>query len=481
MTTAPQRIAIIGGGLTGLAAAHRVIELASETHRPVEVTVFEASERLGGVVGTRRIDEYLVELGADSFITNKPWGVDLIERLGLGDELIPTDDAYRRSLVLRKGRPQPVPDGFMLLAPAKVWPILTSPVFSPLGKLRMGCEYLIPRRSETGDESLASFVRRRFGREALDRLVQPLVGGIYTSDPEKLSLQATMPRFQDMERDDRSLIRASRKRAKETDDLATSGSGARYGLFATLKGGLSDLFNALESRVEQAGEIRLRTAVTKLMPSENSSRRWRLTTSDGSAHEFDAVIAASRAYQVAELVGGFDVQLGNSLREIEYASSAIVVTGHRLADIKNPLDAFGLVVPAIENRQILAVSFTSRKFPGRAPEGHVLLRTFVGGAMQPELLEHDDDRIIEIVRGELSSILGVSGEPDFSVVARYENAMPQYHVGHLDRVAQINARVDEYPGLALAGNAYHGVGVPDCIHSAENAAQAVMDQLSETT
>jgi protoporphyrinogen/coproporphyrinogen III oxidase len=241
MTTQPRhdsaalRVAVIGGGISGLAAAFRCIELADAAQRPLQLTLFEAGDRVGGVVRTDVVDDYLVELGGDMFITNKPWALDLCRRLGLEDRLLGTSDQFRRSLVLRKGRPVPVPDGFMLLAPAKIWPVLASPIFSLRGKLRLGLEYFVRRRAGDGDESLASFVRRRFGREALDRLVQPLVGGIYTSDPERLSLQATMPRFLEMERKHGSLIRASRKQSAQQSEQEQHGSGARYGLYRRLK------------------------------------------------------------------------------------------------------------------------------------------------------------------------------------------------------------------------------------------------------
>ncbi|MFQ5731963.1 MAG: protoporphyrinogen oxidase [Planctomycetaceae bacterium] len=465
------RVAVIGGGITGLAAAHRLIELSADRQRPLELTLFETGPRVGGVIGTQRRDGYLIETGADSFITNQPWAVDLCQRLDLENELIPTDETLRRSLVLRNGKPVPAPDGFMLLSPAKLWPVLTSPIFSLWGKLRMGCEYVVPRRSETGDVSLASFVRRRFGREALERLVQPLVGGIYTSDPEKLSLRATMPRFLDMEREHRSLIRASRKQAAETDPLETSGSGARYGLFTTLENGLQQLIDALRERIEDAATIRLNTPVTGI----TRGNEWCLDFADGSGAEFDAVIVTTRAYQAGDLLRSLDGTLAAQLRGIEYASSAIAITGHRLSDVRDSLDAFGLVIPAIERRKIIAVSFTSRKFPGRAPGGRVLLRTFAGGAMQPELMQLVDAELIDVVRRELRDILGVDGEPDFLELHRYENAMPQYHVGHLERVDEIERLVSSHRGLEIAGNAFRGVGIPDCVHSGEQAAERLVD------
>ena len=467
------RVAIIGGGISGLSAAHRLTELRSESQRPLDITLFEASDRLSGVMGTEEIDGYHVETGADSFITDKPWAVNLAKRLGLEDRLISTDARYRRSLVLHNGKPQPIPEGFMLLAPSKIGPILKSPLISPWGKLRLGMEYLLPRGNNGEDESLAHFVRRRLGREVLDRIVQPLVGGIYTSDPEKLSLRATLPRFLDMEKEYRSLIRASRHQSTKRND--SSGSGARYGLFATFANGISELFAALIASLNNC-DVRLNTTVTRLTPGpENASAT--LETADGRHEEFDAVIAALPAYRASDLVAAFAAPLAAQLQSIEYASSAIVVTGHRLADVADPLNAFGLVIPAVENRKILAVSFTSRKFPNRAPDGCVQLRTFVGGAMQPELLKLDDEQLLSLVRSELAELLGVQGEPQIARIARYQQAMPQYHVGHLERVERIESAAAALPFFELAGNAYHGVGIPDCVHSSEQAAERVFSRI----
>ena len=502
--TSPRRIAIIGGGLSGLAAAHRLIELtsaASPTSPRCEITLLEAGPRLGGIVGTRRENGYLIDTGADSFLTNKPGAIGLCRRLGLEDKLVATDSRYRGVHVVFDGRPVPVPAGFQLLGPTAIWPMITTPILSPWGKLRLLMEPFVPSRTardatELADESLASFVRRRFGREVLERLVQPLVGGIYTSDPEQLSLAATLPRFLEQERDFGSLIRAALS-AKSSDrppganpiDTTSSdqtSSGARYGLFAGLAGGMEDLLAALRSRVEAGGTVKLNTRVTEIQrPLTNPQREqgalsrdasaspFLLALSDGTHHSFDSVIVATTTHHAALLLGELDHDLSSELRQIEYASSAIVVTGHRLADVAHPLDSFGLVVPHRERRRILATSFSSRKFPERAPAGSVLLRTFVGGAMQPELNDLPDDELQRLVQSELSELLGVRGEPEISLVVRYPRAMPQYHVGHLDRVARIEALTARHPGLALAGNAYRGVGIPDAIHSGESAAMLV--------
>lgn len=468
---------MIGGGLTGLTATFRLGELAESCGRRLEIDHFEAGPRLGGVMGTLRIGDYLVETGADSFITNKPWAVDLCRRLGLEERLIPTDARYRRSLVLKDGKPVPVPEGFMLLAPARIGPVVRSPLFTLRGKLRLGLEYFVPRRRDGEDESLASFVRRRFGREALERLVQPLVGGIYTSDPERLSLRATMPRFLDMEQQDRSLIRASRRLARQQAVGETEGGGARYGLFASLKDGISELLDALAMRVREIAHVHLQARVRKLERSRETGR-YCLALEDETVREYDAVILAVPAYRAGAIVSQIDSELADALQAIEYASSAIVVTGHRLADVADPLNAFGLVIPAIERRKILAVSFASRKFPGRAPEGRVVLRTFVGGALQPEELDRSDAELIELVEQELRDILGVSGSAEFAHVARYDRAMPQYHVGHVERVQRIEQLASAHPGLEFAGNAYGGVGIPDCIQSGSQAAERILPSIA---
>ncbi len=474
-----KRVAVIGGGITGLSAAQRLIS----TDPTAQVVIFESTERFGGIIRTEHSDGFLMELGPDSFITNKPGGIQLCDDIGFSDQLIPTDAEFRRSLVLRNGRPQPVPDGFMLMAPAKPWAIATTPVLSVGGKIRLLREaFLRPKTNPEVDESLADFVRRRFGREALDRLIQPLIGGIYTSDPEKLSLKATLPRFIEMEQKYGSVIRATlaEQRQKNGRPAASSGSGARYGLFATPEHGLGSLVDALLTWLQESGQATLRSnlLVSSLSRTpttgDAANPSWKVSLSGVADEMFDAVILTLPTYRAADLLADESfADLAKALRDIEYASSAIVVTGHRLSDFRHSLNAFGLVVPAIEDRKVLAVSFTSRKFSGRAPAGHVLLRTFVGGAMQPELLEHSDAEVQEFVEQELSAMLGLTAAPAFSRVVRYNRAMPQYHVGHISRVGKIERLTVAHTGLHLAGSAYHGVGLPDSITSGRSAADRV--------
>lgn len=472
------RCLVIGGGASGLSAAlslQAAAEGASQAGRRIELELLESSGRLGGAIETVRQGDYLVERGPDMFITDKPAAVQLCRMLGLEGEIIRTDPGFGGSLVLRNGRPVRVPKGFGLLGTPRIGAVLGSSIFSWPGKLRMAMEPLVRRRAGAGagaeDESVASFVRRRLGHEALDRLVQPLVGGIYTGDLERLSLAATLPRFVEMEREFGSLWRGLRASASVGHE---STGGARYGLFASLRGGLGQLVAAAERRLESACRIRLNTVVQSI---ERTSPVGEFVVGlvGGESIRADALILAVPAAVASRLCVALSSNLSESLGRIETASSAVVCTGHRLEAIDHPLDAYGLVVPRVESRRVLAVSFASRKFSDRAPDGRVLLRTFVGGVLQPELVELSDDELSELVAEELKSLLGVGGVPDFVEVVRYRRMMPQYTLGHLDRVEEIEHRISEIPGLALAGSFLRGVGLPDCLASGMAAAASVLE------
>ena len=475
---AHDRVVVIGAGLTGLAAAHRLVTRASaSTRRPVEVIVLDAKDRIGGAIWTKSVDGFTLEGGADSFITNKPWAADLCRELGLDDQLIGTDDRHRRSFVVRKGRLLPVPEGFVLMAPGKLGPLLASPILSVRGKARLLLDLVVPRKTDDSDESLASFVRRRLGREALDRLVQPLVGGIYTADPNELSLRATLPQFPQMERDHGSLIRAARRQARTARAGERSASGARYGLFASLAGGMGTLPRALADALP-ARTIRTGTAVRRISRS-GPNQCWRVELLDGPPIDASGVILTTEAHASARLLDGFDPDLAQGLRSIPYASSAIVTVGYRRDQIAHPLDGFGAVVPSIEGRSILAMSFLSVKFPARAPADSALIRVFVGGATQADLFDLDDAEVAALVRRELGELLGARGEPVLVDVGRHPRAMPQYTLGHLDRVATIRRRAARYPRLVLAGNAFSGVGIPDCVRSGQEAAADLLLALAD--
>ncbi len=469
------RVVVIGGGLTGLAAAHRLTTRAAASGRAIEVCLLEARDRLGGAIWTEHRDGFVLEGGADSFITNKPWGLDLCHELGLGDSLIRTEPNRRRSFVVREGKLMAVPDGFVMMAPSRMGPILTSPILSWRGKFRMLLDYVLPRKTDDSDESLGAFVKRRLGREALDRLVQPLVGGIYTADPNELSLKATLPQFAAMERDHGGLIRAG-LRLRKTEREA---SGARYGLFATLRDGMETLPRALAAALPP-GSIRLNTPVRRITRGD-SLTSWRVELLDGSPIDASAVILAGEAHASARLVDGFDPDLSLHLRSIPYASSIVANVAYNRNAIAHPLDGFGAVVPILEGRSILAVSFTSVKFAHRAPAGTVLLRVFVGGATQPDLFDLDDEAIRALIQKELGELLGASGEPLLVEIGRHARRMPQYTLGHLDRVAAIRELQARHPGLGLAGNAFNGVGIPDCIRSGQTTADEILASLAESS
>lgn len=474
--SSPERVVVVGGGLSGLTAAHRLAQRAAQARRPVEVVVLEAKDRVGGAIWTKRVDGFTIEGGADSFITNKPSGVELCTELGLADKLIGTEPQNRRSFVVRDGRLVPVPEGFVLMSPNRLGPILTTPILSWRGKLRMLLELFVPRRDEEGEESLAAFVKRRLGREALERLVQPLVGGIYTADPNELSLRATLPQFLTMEREHGSLIRAALHRARQARAEERDASGARYGLFVTLEDGMDGLPRALADALPP-GTVRTNSPVRRIGRPDPRSP-WRVELLSGPTIEAKAVVLTTEAHASARLLDGFDPDLALQLRSIPYASSAIVSLAYRRDQVSHPLDGFGVVVPAVEGRSILAASFLNVKFPRRAPAGTALMRVFVGGATQPDLFDREDDEIQDLVHRELAELLGASGEPLLVEVARHPRAMPQYTLGHLERVAAIRGHLASHSRLVLAGNAFDGVGIPDCIRGARAAADEAFAALA---
>jgi len=461
------RLVVVGGGVTGLAAAHRAVELARERGIALELVLLEARERLGGTIATERAGGFLVEAGPDSFLSEKPWALALCRRLGIEDRLARTDDRYRKVFVWRGGHLHPLPDGFQLLAPTRLAPFLASRLFSWPGKLRLALDLVLPR-GHADDESLGAFVRRRLGREALERVAQPLVAGIYTADPDDLSLAATLPRFLEFEKRERSIVLALWRAGRAAPQAGTS--GARWSLFVTFKEGMEELVTALAGRLP-AGAALVKHRVTGI---ERNGGVWRVATEAGGTFAADRVIVAAETHVAARLLRYTDPALATLLGEIPYASSATISLGYRRADVPHPLDGFGFVVPRTERRALLACTFASVKYPGRAPAGHTLLRAFVGGALDEAILGADDATLVERARDELRQALGVTAEPVLTRVCRWPAAMPQYRVGHLARVETIERRVAALPGLGLAGGGYRGVGIADCVRSAEDATERAL-------
>lgn len=461
--------------MTGLAAAHRLVEFARERRQELDIKLLEARDRLGGSIVTVRRDGFLIEGGPDSFITQKPWAIALCKRIGIADQIIGTNPDRRRVYVVRNGRLYPIPEGFLLLAPTRIWPFVASGLFTWPGKIRMAMDVILPakKRAPGQDESLADFVRRRFGREALERIAQPLVGGIYTARAEDLSLRATMPRFLELEDQHRSVILGMRKARRGMAERGVRESGARYSMFVSFRSGMATLTDKLASLLP-AGGFRTNAPVRRI---ERAAQQWNVVLEDGSAEAADAVVLACPAYASCEMLKELDPALAGELSAIEYASSATMTLGFDRRQVRHDLDGFGFVVPLAERRSMIAGTFGSIKFAGRAPERHVLMRAFLGGAVQPEVYNMDDDQLRSAVLRDLRDLIGVEGEPLFADIHRWPASMPQYPVGHLERVARIERLVSNHPGLAMAGNAFGGVGIPDCVHSGEAAAEMLWRQV----
>lgn len=471
------RVIVVGAGIAGLAAALRIVHEAPE----IDLVVCEAGVRPGGVIATERAGdhgEYLIEAGPDSFLTEKPEALRFCDQLGIGDRLVGVQPSAARAYVVYRGRLTPIPEGFRILAPARVGPWLRSPLFSWPGKVRMALDWVLPPGRPMPDESVASFVTRRLGREAFDRVAEPMIGTIYTGDAAALSMAATMPRFVELERRYGSVTRglasgppaatatiSGRASAPEPE------AGRRLGLFAAPVEGMQALVEAAMRRLP-AGVLRLQTALTSMMPGPGE--RGYVVTESGERVEADAVVIATPSPAAARLLADVDATLAASLGAIPYASSVSVTLAYRRADLRHPLDAVGFVVPRLERRPILAASFSNVKFPGRAPADRALLRVFLGGTLAPALVEMDDGDLVATVHREMQALLGVGADPLFTRVHRHRSAMPQYLVGHLGLVVEIERRMARHGGLALAGAAYHGVGISDCIRSGERAADVII-------
>ena len=465
MSNSHSRVLILGGGLSGLAAAHRLQESAPGE---LEVRVLEASPHLGGVIRTDHIDDMLLEMGPDSMITEKPWALDLCRRLGIDQDLIPTQTRFRKTLVVRDGALLPLPEAFQMLAPAKILPFLRSPILSIPGRLRALLDIVIPRGGPPpgGDETLGSFVRRRFGKEMLQRMAQPLVGGIYTADPEKLSLATTLPRFLDLERNHRSVILGLRRQASQPTTQAAS--GARFNLFQAPRGGMGSLVDRLVEQLP-AETIQRQTRATGIRREED----WVVTTTEGEWRA-DGLIVALPAPRAAEVLDEMDPALAADLASIPYASTAVAGLAYKRTDLARDPDFFGIIIPATEGSGIVAISVPSVKFEHRAPDDMVTLRVFLGGALAPTLLQKSDEELLSIAHTEVQNLLGARGEPVLQRLARWNESMPQYHAGHTLKVLGIEEKDARHEKFALAGNAYHGVGLPDAVHSGEQAADSLL-------
>ncbi len=492
-----KRIIIIGGGITGLSTAYFLQTLAkgNPNGEPLHLTLMEASPTLGGKIATKQRDGFTIEGGPDAFITQKPWGVDLCRRIAMGDKFVQTNPAEKAVYVLSGGRLLPYPEDFNLIVPRRWLPFIKSPLISLKGKVRMGMEMFIPRRpwsqERTEDETIGAFVRRRLGEEALAIFAQPVLAGIYAGDAERLSLRATFPQFAEMEDMHRSLLLAARR-------TNTNDTNHRHALttFVTLRGGMITLVDTLARKLEGT-TIRTGHAVDAVIPRPSGYD----VVTNGRIQHADAVILTVSAKAAARWMGSWDNGLGDRalamlLQEIEYTSTATVSLGFKRAEVSHPLNGFGVVVPRREQEQFLAMTWSSTKFPERAPDDSVLIRFFLGGPAQARtpttnaatsvcvttptvegvgpLAHCDDQTLVKIAREACGRILGIHGMPVISEVFRFIDANPQYYVGHRDRVAAIERRAGLYPGIYFAGSSYRGLGIPDCIRQGEETARRVI-------
>ena len=473
------RTAIIGGGIAGLAAAYE-LEKARAGGADVEYTLFESRNQLGGSLATEIVNGAVLERGPDSFLTEKPAAIELCRELGLAGELVPSNDAERKTYILVKNRMVGLPDGLMFLVPTKLIPTALTRLFSLPTKIRMGLELLHPPRPSGEDESVASLVERHFGAEAVDRLADPLLSGIYGGDATQLSARTVLPRLVEMETQYGSLTRGmlaahrkmrarAKEAAKNSGAVGTSARPAARAIFTSLRGGMQQFVDALAARLAP-GSVRLSTAVSALAKTEKG---WTVEAG-GVAESYDAVIVASPAWAASVLLKGVDAALSEELSGIPYSSSITVNLVYDEAALGALPDGFGFLVPASEGRAMLACTFVHRKFLGRTPAGKAVLRAFLGGMKNEALLTEPDAVLVETVRRELNEILGITAEPELTQVSRWRRAMAQYAVGHQERVKRIAERVAGLPGLRLVGNAYDGIGIPDCIRLGRAAAKELI-------
>ncbi|MCU1308043.1 MAG: protoporphyrinogen oxidase [Acidobacteriaceae bacterium] len=458
-----KRVAIIGGGISGLSAAY-YLEQGRRSGAAVEYTLFEASPRLGGVLKTQRLHDCVIEAGPDSFLSAKPWATELAREVGLQNELIGSNDFQRKTFILNNGRLTAMPDGIQMIVPTKAWPVASSPLLSLSTKLRMMREYLAPPEPlpEGRDESVASFVERHFGREVVSKLAAPLLAGVYGGDAAQLSARAVLPHFVALESKHRSLVRGV------LHSRTNSNSAAPTPIFTSFKRGMQQFVDAIAAQLPPES-IALNRAVSK---TELHDGEWTVILDQGRSRKFSDLIVALPAYASGTLMQSQRPDLGNILGSIRYSDSITVALGYPTRSLRRKAlpSGFGFLVPRTEGRSIMACTFVHNKFDHRVPEDYVLLRAFLSGAGN-----QSDADLQTTLQKELKDILGITTSPEFVSVARWPQAMAQYEVGHLEKVAAIEKLVNTIPHFALIGSAYRGIGIPDCVREGKLAAENILN------
>lgn len=472
-------VGIIGGGISGLSTAFALCEQAAAAGIQIRCTVVDAAKDWGGKIVTHRVGDFVTEAGPDSFLSQKPAGIELCEKLGLADQLINTNETGKRASVFWRGRLHELPEGLVVIVPGQLGSFLRSGLLSWAGLARMGLDLALPAKQSPEDESLAAFFKRRVGRQAFERMLEPLMAGIYAGDAEQMSLRATFPRFIELEQQYGSVIRGMMK-ARGVEPSATQ-SGPKRTMFVSLRNGLSDLVATLVRRLTDQGvTLRGGCAVDALRVRSHQPARWMydVILNDGSALSVDSLVLATPAFVSAELVRPLTPMAGGLLEMIPYSSTATIAMAYPQAAVSGAAEGFGFVVPRAEGRDLIAATWTSLKWPHRAPSDQLLVRCYVGGVGREAILKLDDQALVARVRTELAAICGLTAEPGFVEVNRWMKAMPQYTLGHLDRLNQIEAALSRYGGLILTGAGYRGVGIPDCIRDGAAAAERVVRYLS---
>lgn len=467
-----KRIAIIGAGISGLSTAYAIERLAGEAGLAVEVTVFEREERTGGKIWSIKEEGYLCEWGPNGFLDSKPMTLDLCDHLGIRDRLKRSNDNARKRFIYSGGRLNRLPENGPMFLQSKLisWP----------GKIRLVQEFIKPKRTDGVDETLADFARRRLGAEALDKLIGPMVSGIFAGNPETMSLKSCFPRIHELEQEYGGLLKAMMKLARQKKAETKAGkqvasAAGPGGVLTSFVDGIQELTDATVRGLK--GKVQTGNAVSGLKPIEGG---WELRLADGSNFDAEVVVSAAPAHVLKELTWSLDGELSELLDGIPYATMNIICFGYEQAKIERNLDGFGYLIPKKEGCKILGTLWDSSIFPARAPEGHVLLRSMMGGATNPEAIDLSDAEVKERTMAELKKIMGISAEPDFVRIFRHQRAIPQYVVGHAERLAAIDERLKAHAGLILTGNAFFGIGLNDCVNAADKAGEQVVSCLQST-